>query len=117
MFNFSAVLREREVVVFTQAHLRATATLSSLSYDPAPHPAAWGGCGVHPGRHPQAELEFGLCQSGLHWREVPVAAHLQRVPLAMHFQHIHFGGAVWNKSSDVACPTGSAWWLPAPMAL
>lgn len=64
-----------------------------------------------------ARSALGLSQPGLHWREVPVAVHLQRGPLAVHFQDVHPGVAAWNQSSDVVCPTGSAWQLPGPVAL
>lgn len=62
LFNFSAVPNRRGAVLHAPAHPRAVVTLSPLSYDPAPCPAAWGGPRVHPGRQPQAELEFG-CHS------------------------------------------------------
>lgn len=123
LFDFSAVPRGRGAVLHTQTPLGATATLGSLSRDAAPPPAAWGGPGVRPGRRPQAEPEFGypsqVCTGAIPARSAleTVAVHLQRGPLAVHFQDVHPGVAAWNQSSDVVCPTGSAWQLPGPVAL
>lgn len=68
LFNTSAVPRGRGAVCSTHRLIPAPWPPSAPSLETAPPLAAWGGPGVHPGRQPQAELEFGspsqVCTGG-----------------------------------------------------